>query len=64
VFVAPPWPEIYTTDGERDQQFADAVRVHRRASDWYGALGFALIELPRVRVEERCDFVLQRLRIR
>jgi predicted ATPase len=64
VFVAAPWPEIYTTDGERDQQFADAVRVHRRASDWYGALGFALIELPRVRVEERCDFVLQRLRIR
>jgi len=48
VFVAPPWEAIYTTDGERDQEFAHAVRVHRRASDWYRALGFELIELPRV----------------
>jgi predicted ATPase len=63
VFVAPPWEEIYTTDNERDQRFADAVRVHRCASDWYGALGFELIELPHVSVEPRCEFVLQRLRV-
>ena len=63
VFVAPPWEEIYTTDDERDQRFADSVRVHHRARDWYGALGFELIELPRVSVEQRCDFVLQRLRV-
>ncbi len=61
VFVAPPWEEIYTTDNERDQRFVEAVRVHRCAIDWYGALGFELIELPRVSVEQRCDFVLQRL---
>ena len=59
VFVAPPWEEIYTTDHERDQRFADSVRVHRRAIDWYGALGFELIELPRVAVEQRRDFVLR-----
>jgi len=62
VFVAPPWEEIYTTDNERDQQFTDAVRVHSWASDWYGALGFELIELPRLPVEQRCEFVLERLR--
>jgi predicted ATPase len=61
VFVAPPWEAIYTTDSERDQPFADAVRVHRRASDWYMALGFELIELPRVAVDRRCDFVVERL---
>jgi predicted ATPase len=61
VFVAPPWDEIYTTDHERDQQFEDAVRVHRRASDWYAALGFAVIELPRMPINRRCDFVLTRL---
>ena len=61
VFVAPPWEEIYTTDNERDQRFAESVRVHRRASDWYDALGFEVIELPRVSVEQRCEFVLQRL---
>ena len=61
VFVASPWEAIYTTDNERDQQFAESVRVHRRACDWYGALGFELIELPRVSIEQRCDFVLQRV---
>ena len=63
VFVAPPWEEIYTTDNERDQRFSESVRVHRRARDWYGALGFELIELPRVSVEQRCEFVLQQLRL-
>ena len=63
VFVAPPWEEIYTIDSERDQRFDESVRVHRRASDWYEALGFELIDVPRVSVEQRCDFVLQRLRV-
>ncbi len=62
VFLAPPWEEIYTTDNERDQRFAESVRVHRRASDWYRALGFELIELPCVSVEQRCEFVLDQLR--
>jgi predicted ATPase len=61
VFVAPPWQEIFTTDSERDQHFADAVRVHRRASEWYAALDFDLIELPRVPVDARCDFIFRRL---
>jgi predicted ATPase len=63
VFVAPPWPEIYVTDSERDQQFDDAVRVHRRAGEWYAALGFELIELPRLSIDARCDFVLDQLRL-
>jgi predicted ATPase len=63
VFVAPPWQDIYETDRERDQTFAHAIAVHRRAAGWYAALGFELIELPRVPVDERCDFVLERLRI-
>jgi predicted ATPase len=63
VFVAPPWQEIYTTDSERDQQFADSIRVHRRASNWYAALRFELIELPRAPVDDRCGFVLERLRM-
>jgi predicted ATPase len=63
VFVAPPWEAIYTTDNERDQRFTESVGVHRYASDWYRALGFELIALPCVSVQERCDFVLQRLRM-
>jgi len=63
VFVPPPWEKIYTTDSERDQTFAEAVRVHRRASEWYTALGYELIELPLASIDQRCEFVLQWLRV-
>jgi predicted ATPase len=63
VFVPPPWEAIYTTDTERDQTFAEAVRVHRRASDWYSTLGYELVELPLASIDERCEFMLQRLRV-
>ena len=49
--------------GQALLDFPESVRVHRRVSDWYGALGFELIELPRVSVEQRCEFVLQQLRL-
>lgn len=62
VFVAPPWQEIYATDSERDQRYDESVRVYRRASEWYDSLGFELIELPRVSVDDRCEFVLRTLR--
>ena len=46
VFVLPPWEAIYTRDAERDQSFAEAVRVHARVVEWYRACG-ACPEHPR-----------------
>lgn len=59
VFIAPPWPEIFTQDRERKQDFAEAVRTYDALATTYSASGYQLVELPRAPVEERAAFVLQ-----
>lgn len=59
VFIAPPWPEIFRQDGERKQSFDEAVRTYDAMVATYTACGYDLIEIPRVRLEERVYFVLQ-----
>lgn len=60
VFVAPPWPEIYATDAERGQDFAEAVATCEAISAAYADCGYELITLPRTTVSERAGFVLAR----
>jgi predicted ATPase len=35
VFLAPPWREIYRTDGERKQDFGEAERTYDCLTDMY-----------------------------
>jgi predicted ATPase len=58
VFIAPPWKEIFHTDGERKQDFDEAVRTYDAMVSMYTEYKYQLIELPRVSVEERKRFVL------
>ena len=57
-FVVPPWEAIFTSDAERDQSFADAVRVHDKTVAWYQACGYVLHEVPRLAVADRVRHVL------
>ncbi len=59
VFAFPPWKEIYATDTERDQTYQDAVRVHEVLMDWYLQCGYELVEVPAMRVDERCTFIME-----
>jgi predicted ATPase len=59
VFILPPWEAIYTTHAERDQSFADALGVHARLEQWYGACGYRLREVPRLPVPQRADHILR-----
>ena len=59
VFVLPPWGEIYAQDAERDQSFADAVRVYDKVIEWYRSCGYTLHELPRGSVAQRAQYVLR-----
>jgi predicted ATPase len=59
VFIAPPWPEIFTNDAERRQDVAEAARTHAAMAQAYAELGYGLVELPRLSVEDRADFVLE-----
>lgn len=61
VLVAPPWKEIYSTDEERQQTFEDAVNVYQQMVQVYQRCGYELVELPRVSVTERGDFMLAQL---
>ena len=61
VFLTPPWPEIYRTDGERQHSFAVAEAEYVRLIRDYAALGYATLEVPKIAVGERADFVLAAL---
>ena len=58
VFIFPPWPEIYTTDGERKQTLAEAVETHHMMVRAYQDCGYEIVEVPRATVESRADFIL------
>jgi predicted ATPase len=64
VFVTPPWPEIYVQDHERHQDFAEAVRTCEVVVEGYREAGYTLLELPKVSVAERADFVLAEIKAR
>lgn len=61
VFVCPPWREIFTTDAERQHDFAFATRDYKANVEAYLAAGYDLVEVPRVPVVERATFIRGRL---
>jgi predicted ATPase len=61
VFLAPPWKEIYVTDDERKQDFAEAVRTYEKMASVYEYCGYETIELPKMTPKARADFVLEKI---
>lgn len=57
VFVALPWREIFTADGERRQDFAEAEATHAAMVETYAGLGYELVPLPLAPVTDRVRFV-------
>jgi predicted ATPase len=53
VFLAPWWPEIYTTDTE------EAERTEHAIVKTYTQLGYRIARLPLASAQERADFILQ-----
>lgn len=63
VFLAPWWEEIYVRDSERKQAPEEAAATCAVMAEVYTGLGYDLVELPKLPVEARADFVLSRLGI-
>lgn len=61
VFLAPPWPELFASDGERRHGLDAAIAEYDRLATAYPALGYQVILLPRTDVAERAGFVLERI---
>ncbi|MGQ3888530.1 AAA family ATPase [Legionella sp. CNM-1927-20] len=60
-FLFPPWPEIYCQDKERQQDFNEAVMTYRAIKSGFTACGYQLIEIPKMSIKERTDFILSQL---
>jgi len=60
-FIAPAWEDIYCTDDERTLPFSAARDFDNDLRAIYERLGYTLIDLPRVSLEDRAAFVLDRL---
>ncbi|MDD9901176.1 MAG: AAA family ATPase [Alphaproteobacteria bacterium] len=61
VFVVPPWQEIFVQDAERKRSFDDAVREYHAQNEAYIASGYTLLEIPKLDVDRRADFIMARL---
>jgi len=61
VFIASPWEEIYQQDRERTQDFVEAVRTYEAMIAAYSEYGYELVKLPKITVEERMHFIIQRV---
>jgi predicted ATPase len=59
VFLAPWWPEIYSTDTERRQSAEEAERTEQAVVKTYTELGYRMIRLPLASPAVRADFVLR-----
>jgi len=60
VFLAPAWKEIYETDRERKQDFAEAERTFTAVAQAYREFGYELVELPRLPPLDRARYVIER----
>lgn len=63
VFMAPVWAEIFVNDAERQHSLEEAAAEYCHLRKSYLALGYRLIDLPRVSVTERVEFVEDRSRM-
>jgi predicted ATPase len=61
VFLAPWWPEIYETDSERKQDFAEAERTAALMTEIYRECGYEVVELPKATPRHRAEFILREL---
>ncbi|MCL9685305.1 AAA family ATPase [Legionella maioricensis] len=61
VFIFPPWVEIYGHDPERKQDFQEAIETYQAVKEAHLICGYQLIEVPKVSVRNRIEFILQML---
>ncbi|MFH1294376.1 MAG: AAA family ATPase [Candidatus Aenigmatarchaeota archaeon] len=62
VFALPPWKDIFRgrkhDSGRAEESFDEAIRLHEIIVKVYKNLGYNVIEIPKMTVEERAKFVV------
>ena len=58
IFILPPWKEIYTQDNERYETFEQAIEIQKCLIRWYKTFQYSPIEVPKISISKRVDFIL------
>lgn len=61
IFFFPFWEEIYQNDEIRKETIDEALVLHTKIYDAYSLLGYEIIEVPKVSVQERVKFILSNI---
>ena len=61
VFWFPVWKDIYKQDSERYEDYNLAQRIEKYLLKWYSYYNYNLIEVPKVSVSERVEFIISTL---
>jgi len=61
VFYTPIWECIYITDNERKENIEIARMIEKTIIKTYTLKGYKLIEVPKLSVKERVDFIISRI---
>lgn len=59
VLFLPPWKEIYEIDNERYESYEQAVQLGEILTSFYASLGYQVISVPKLPVQQRLEFVLK-----
>ncbi len=63
VFIVPPWQEIFKNDAERMENYKTAFEINEIIIETYSNLGYDIEILPKVSIQERTDFILNKIGI-
>lgn len=61
IFLVPPWKEIFASDTERKHNFESAKKEFDEILIKYKNLGYETVLVPKLSVQERADFILEKL---
>lgn len=61
IFILPPWKEIYISDNERYESFNESRKISLYLEKIYKQFGYNPIEVPKIPIPDRIDFILSKL---
>lgn len=61
-FIMPPWKAIFENDVERKESYEDSVEAFNQLKETYTKMGYTMIEIPKLSVEDRVDFILSEVK--
>ncbi len=57
VLICPPWKDIYVNDHLRLATYEQALRFHEVLTSTYEEMGYMLVAIPPMELDDRVDFV-------